>query len=654
MALWERIHGKTSPQAQREILTFLALSFLAFVPYANSLLNSFVYDDYFQIVENPYVHSFRHLREIFATTVWSFQGAQGVTNYYRPLMSFGYLLCYQIAGAVPFSFHLANILLNIVVVLLVFGVVRRLSGERIGLVAAGLFALHPLHTESVAWVAGVTDLELAVFYLLTFLVYLRRSESGKGYGGRAALYASFVLALLSKEQAMTLPVLLTLFEHFYRDDRATTTLREKMSRDGPLWGIAGLYLVARGILLGGVASIVSRPGLSWYEVVLSGVSLLGTYLAKLIWPAHLSAYYVFHKSSHLTDRNVLLALLGLAFCGTLFALLWRRAHLISFALILILLPLGPVLNPKWMPASVFAERYLYLPSVGFCWLLAWAAVTLWHSEMPRLLSPVSRAVPLLLIAIAFAYAFETVARNRDWRTGEALFVKTLEQGDASLIRNNLGAIYFNNGNLDGAEREWLEALGAGPTNAFALDNLALLRQRQQRYAESLDYSERALRARPNYVMGHLNLAETLTQMDRSAEAEWQFRVATAISPLSIRAHNNYGEFLFDSERLQDAQIQYERSLTVDPSEEAYDRLGDIFQASKDCPRAAAAYHSAIALNIYDAHAHFGLAQVLEATGKPEDALHEYDSGLQLDPSDGDAKAATLRLHHNAPPQAIPR
>src|SRR6202165_5814610 len=141
MGLWAKIHGKTSAESEREIVTYLVLSVLAFLPYANTLLNSFVYDDYFQVVENPYVHSFRYLREIFGTTVWSFQGAQGVTNYYRPLMSFGYLLFYQIAGAVPFSFHVANIVLNIVVVLLVFGVVRRLSGEQIGLVAAGLFAL---------------------------------------------------------------------------------------------------------------------------------------------------------------------------------------------------------------------------------------------------------------------------------------------------------------------------------------------------------------------------------------------------------------------------------------------------------------------------------------------------------------------------------
>jgi tetratricopeptide (TPR) repeat protein len=654
MALWAKIHGKASPESQREIVTFLVLSVLAFLPYANTLLNTFVYDDYFQVVENPYVHSFRYLREIFATSVWSFQGANGITNYYRPLMSFGYLLFYQIAGAVPISFHIASVALNVVVVLLVFSVVRRLSGQRVGLIAAGLFALHPLHTESVAWVAGVTDLELSLFYLLTFLFYLRLPEPEKGYVWRAAMCGSFALALLSKEQAMTLPVLVTLFEHFYRDDRATTSVREKVSRYGPLWALAALYLVVRGILLGGVASIVTRAGLSWYEVALSAISLLGSYLRKLIWPAHLSSYYVFHKSSHLTDRNVLLALAGLALCVIVFVLLWRHAHLLSFALIMIFLPLGPVLNAKWMPASVFAERYLYLPSIGFCWLVAWAAVTLWSTDLPAFFRPVSRAVPLMLIAVAFLYAVKTVARNRDWRTGESLFLKTLEQGDASLIRNNLGAVYFDNGNLNGAEREWLQALAAGPNNALALDNLALLRQRQQRFAESLDYSWRALRAQPHYMMGHLNLAETLAGMDRVAEAEWQYRIATAISPLSTRAHNAYGEFLFGSERLEDARIEFECSTGVDPTGEAYDRLGDIYQASEDRPRAEAAFRQALAMNTYDSHAHFGLGQVLEAAGKQEDALHEFESGLRLDPSDPTAKAAAVRLRGNAAPQGIPR
>ena len=151
--------------------------------YGNTLLNNFVYDDSFQVVENPYVHSFRYLKEIFTTTVWSFQGAQGFTNYYRPLMTFGYLLSYQIAGAIPFSFHLANIILHGIVVWLMFYVLRRFSGERVALVAAGLFALHPIHTESVAWIAAVTDLELSVFYLATFLLYLRLRRDGSRIQG---------------------------------------------------------------------------------------------------------------------------------------------------------------------------------------------------------------------------------------------------------------------------------------------------------------------------------------------------------------------------------------------------------------------------------------------------------------------------------------
>ena len=155
----------------------------------------FVYDDGFQVVANPYVHSFRYLRQIFTTSVWSFYGAQGVSNYYRPIMTFEYLLTYQIAGVVPFSFHMVNILLNGIAVWLVFLILRRLSEERVALVAAGLFALHPIHTEPVAWIASVGDLNLAVFYLATFLLYLKLPESKARAWPRAMMCISFALAL---------------------------------------------------------------------------------------------------------------------------------------------------------------------------------------------------------------------------------------------------------------------------------------------------------------------------------------------------------------------------------------------------------------------------------------------------------------------------
>jgi Tfp pilus assembly protein PilF len=654
MVFWPKAKGNNSPANDREVLNCLALFLLAFLAYANTLVGSFVYDDNYQVVENPYAHSFRYLPKIFSTSVWSFQGAQGPTNYFRPMMTFGYLLFYQIAGAVPFSFHLANIVLHALIVLLVFFILRRLSGERIALVAAGLFALHPIHTESVAWIAGVTDLELAFFYLLAFLLYLRLEDPDSGFGTRIAMCASFALALLSKEQAITLPLLATLFEHLFRKDRELTSTRQKFSRYAPLWATVALYLVVRGILLGGVASIAARQGVSWYEIGLSAITLTGAYLWKLLWPSHLSAFYVFHKSSHLYDRGVLLGLLGIFLCVVLFVLLWRHVRVMSFALVMLFLPLAPVLNARWMSASVFAERYLYVPSIGFCWLLAWAAVSLWRSQEPIFMRSLSRAVPVLLCAIAFPYGVKTVMRNRDWRSEEVLFKKTLEQGDASLIRNNLGAIYFNRSDYDDAEQEWLEALAAGPENVFALDNLALLRHRQKRYAESLEYSERALRARRSFVMAHLNFAETLADMGRTAEADWQFRIATAISPLSTRAHNTYGEFLFNSERLDDARLEFERSMHADPTADAYNRLGDIYLLSQDSARAEQAFRQAISLDPFNSHAHFGLGQVLEAKGKPGDALHEFETGMVTDPTDAIAKAATLRLRGGAPPQSTPR
>jgi protein O-mannosyl-transferase len=655
MAVRAGLPTQSPPENRREAVTFLLLFLLAFLPYVNTLLNDFVYDDHFQVVDNPYVHSFRYLRQIFTTTVWSFKGAQGATNYFRPMMTLGYLLTYKIAGPIPFSFHLANLVLNGLTVWLVFYLLRRFSGERVALIAAGLFALHPVHTESVAWIAAVTDLELTVFYLATFLLFLSLPEASHKWRERAFMCAAFALALLSKEQAMTLPVLAMIFEHFYRDDRATTSPWEKVSRYAPLWAMAALYFGARWIVMGGVTSIVLRPNLSWYDAGLSGFALVGEYLGKLIWPAHLSMFYVFYASEHITDSAVILGLASLLLCIILFAELWKRAHLLSFALLWMFLTLGPVLNARWMPAAVFGERYLYLPSVGFCWLVGWGAVHVWSADARGLLRPMARAIPAMLAAIAILYAMKTVRRNREWRSDEVLYRSTLQtQGDSPQIRDNLGGILFDRGDMEGAEREWLEALSYAIANPNALDNMALLRQREHRYDEAIDYSLRAVRANPVYMIEHVHLGETLALVGRTAEADWQFRVATTLSPLSTHAHNSYGKFLFEAGRLEDARTEYERSVAVDSTSQAYDRLGDIYSGWQDTPRAEQSFRHAIAVDPFDSHAHIGLGEVLESAGHPGDALHEYETGLETDPLDSVAKAAIVRLHAAAPGNSNPR
>src|SRR5690242_19851439 len=210
----------------RDAGVFLILILLASLPYLNTLANGFVYDDRDQVLENPYIHSFRYIAKIFGSTVWTFQGAQGVSNYYRPLMTFAYLISYKICGRLPFGFHLVNLVLHVAVVLLLFVLTERLFQDRLlSLIAAGLFALHPIHTESVAWIAAITDLELSLFFLLTFLLYLRlpgpQPPNRRYWLSYAFMLLTYGLALLSKEQALVLPALIIVYEHFYRAGSAT-------------------------------------------------------------------------------------------------------------------------------------------------------------------------------------------------------------------------------------------------------------------------------------------------------------------------------------------------------------------------------------------------------------------------------------------------
>ena len=248
--------------ARRSILwtNALLLAFLvalAVLPYLNTLHNLFVYDDTNQVVNNPYLKGFHHLKEIFTTPVWSFEGGDYPRNYYRPLMSFGYLLCYQLFGPRPLAFHLVNLLLNLLVVLLMFFVAWRMFNDRLlAFVAAGLFAVHPIHTESVDWIAAITDIELALFYLLTFWFFLGLSK----VRGRRLIFShllmavSFALALLAKEPAVTLVVLATLYEHCCREDRKETSPQTKLSRYGTLWLVALVYLIVRIHFVGGLAA----------------------------------------------------------------------------------------------------------------------------------------------------------------------------------------------------------------------------------------------------------------------------------------------------------------------------------------------------------------------------------------------------------------
>ena len=426
--------------------------------------------------------------------------------------------------------------------------------------------------------------------------------------------------------------------------------------------------------------------------MLTAIALTGSYAWKLIWPAHLSAFYVFHESERFSDTAVLGGLLALIAGLNLFVWLWSRARPLSFALVWMGITLAPVLNARWMPAGVFAERYLYLPSVGFCWLLGCAAVWLWRasptetsatrtsatlrttatartttttpqSSTPQATTPqgaathataklasatripfLRRAVPVLLAAVALLYGVRTIRRNRDWRTEEVLFRRTLEeQPDAQLIRTDLGVVYWERGDEVSAEREWTAALGPGHPYAPTLNNLGLIRSHQKRYAEAIALFQQAMALRPKYMDPYKNLANTYAEMGRIEDADREFRQAVALDPLSSDARNTYGHFLLDRGRTAEAEEQFRLSAEADPNAEAAENLGAILAGQSDTQRARVAFEAALALDPFDSRARFALAALDEQDQRYTEAMREYRAGLETDPQNASALEAVRRL-----------
>ncbi len=248
--------------------------------------------------------------------------------------------------------------------------------------------------------------------------------------------------------------------------------------------------------------------------------------------------------------------------------------------------LAPVLNARWLPAGVFAERYLYLPSVGFCWLVAWAATKAWRVVPTEKPSPARqllwRAMPVALGIVAILYGARTIRRNRDWRSDEVLYQRILdEQPDAQFIRTNLGVIYFDRGDMAGAEREWTRSLGPLHPYASTLNDMGLLRSGQKRYDEAIAYFEQAMHDRPNYADPYKNLAVTYAEMGRAADADREFRKAVELAPLNSGIRDAYGHFLLDQSRPSEAQEQFAASAENDPNADAFGNLGDLLARNGD-------------------------------------------------------------------------
>ena len=457
----------------RSFVQIVAIVTLALVIYANILGNQFTnWDDEHLIVKNKAI---RALDIPFIIKNFHIS--------YPPLPVISHCLDYLFWRLNPVGYHLADLIIYALIALAFFCLCGALIGNReAAFAAAALFAVHPLHVESVAWLSSRKDGLGMLFYLLSFLAYLR-SREGRG---REFLWLSvffYLCAIWSKPLMITLPLALILYDVLLADQRSG--LRGSILNKLP-------YLLP--LLLTALATIFLDPhkdmhfsyhGGSMYSTFLAMSIVLGDYLRMLILPVNLSSLYLVEIPARITEIPCLLSLTAVAAMLVAAVATVRRAALFSFCVSWGAVSLIPVL--QLVPVNVIkADRYLYLPTAALCLLCGRAAAS-------ALLRPRFRGGALAACAVVTLLAILTIARNTVWRDSaslwEAVIARNPESADAY---NNLGIVYMQRGLYEEAEEILTHAVNLRRDFASAHNNLANVYRVTGRYDEALDEFNEAM------------------------------------------------------------------------------------------------------------------------------------------------------------------
>jgi protein O-mannosyl-transferase len=444
------------------------LSALVYLP---TLAFGFVYDDVPQILKNPAIRNWSYLPQYFTSHVWAAIYPNSAGNYYRPLFLMWLRLSYVLFGANPVGWHAACVLCHVGATYLVFRFTEKLTCDRgISFVAALLFGLHPAHIENVAWISGVTDPLMACFFLGSCLAFLRFLESRANLSLALSL-AFFGLALLSKETAIVLPLLIFAISLVrLRSGISVGKNRSRISsatRETVAFVLLSLlYLGARYHAIRGFAH--STIPISWTDVFFTWPSVLWFYAKHLVLPIHISEFYSLDYVRHFSVGVFLLPiflLLCLVLALGLALRHWVRLRsqkdICYLALALIVFPLLPVLDLRSLTAGdIVHDRYLYLPSVGFALLIAifLSALRPRLPERRRFMAPAAVTGIVCLI-----YAVLVLTEQTQWANDIRLYTRGIESAPNNLtVRDNLANAYMNTNQPDRAIPLYLDVLKQNP------------------------------------------------------------------------------------------------------------------------------------------------------------------------------------------------
>jgi len=602
-----------------EWYTYAALAAAVCVVYWQVRHFDFInFDDPEYIAGNPHVRA----GITWAGMKWAFMSTTAA-NWF-PLTWISNMAACQLFGLNSGWHHAINVLFHAFAAILLLAGLRRMTGALWpSAFVASVFALHPLHVESVAWVAERKDVLCGFFWCLTLWCYAR-------YAGRPskASYVWVVLAfaggLMSKSMMVTLPLLLLLIDWW--------PLRRPWRR-ALLWEKAPLAALAAGV---GILTLVSQ---SRGHAVRSLTSLpLGlrlenaawtylVYIGRMFWPARLAVYYPY--SHAISAWQLLLAATALGGI-TYAALRWfRSCPYLAVGWFWYLISLLPVIGIVQVGGQSSADRYTYLPSIGLTIAIAWGAI-----DLLKRYSLAPRTVAAIAVAVVGVCAVLTAIQASYWANSGLLFQHAVDvTKDNYIADNNLADYYLTEMRTQDARAPVLAALRLNPAYPEAHVNLATILRRTGAMGESEHQYQEAIQLQPINPSAHSGYGALLLQEGRAGEAANQFGQVVKLQPDDAEAHYNLGRVLTAIGRFDQGVAELNEAIRLRPDyAEAYHSLALALAGRGRLGDAIVDLQEEARLKPDDAVVHNTLAMLLASVGRFDDAIAEYAEALRIQPN----------------------
>ena len=586
------------------------------VVYYNSLKAPFIFDDIGKIVENPDINDLRNLKTKLIypyskNKIWERNDPS------RPVTYLTFTLNYYFGKLNTFGYHLFNLLIHIFNAILLFFLTKKMilylckkDSVVFSFFVALFFAVHPINTAAVTYIFSRSDVLATFFYISSLMLFIKTREVTSDFGHRTLLYilslVCFILALFSKQIAVTLPAIVLAFDYIFLNDFSAKKTLEKKYYHIPFWILLIAYLLFRYFYFGGLGDVEAETKDTWnrYSYLIIQPYIILKYLKLLLIPIGLCIDHLISPVKTL-ELKTIISFLSLAVIFRLTYRTYKKKTDISKIILFCVLWFFIILSPtsSFFPTtSALVENRLYISGIGFYFFITF--------------------LYFKIFKIDFALAQE-LNLTRNWILFSVIMLHISLLGYGTIKRNQL---YQNPILL------WQDVISKYPNNPRAYTNLGLLLEKLNRFTEAEKEYREAIRINPNAEKAHNNLGGLLCNSKRFKEAEREFREAIRINPNNAGVHYNFGLLLYTSKRFKEAEREFRAAIRINPNySEAHNNLGILLVRLNKLEEAEKEFREAIRIMPNNTEAHYNLGNLYYELKEYNKALRKFETALRLSP-----------------------